>query len=206
MRFKESALAHKYLDGLKGIEIGGSAHNSFGLDTKNVDYTADMTTVFKDMEEKMCGEKMPVDIIAEGDDLPLEDNSVDFVISSHVIEHFFDPIKAIEEWLRVVKPGGYIFTICPKQDADPLETRPRTKLEELLKRHSGELKPEDVDMDTKHDKSVINGMPFNERGHWTVWACTDMLELCKYLNLNVVEYQTVDDKVQNGFTVVIQKI
>jgi hypothetical protein len=33
MKFMESKLAHQYLDGLKGIEIGGSAHNSFGLDT-----------------------------------------------------------------------------------------------------------------------------------------------------------------------------
>ena len=37
MKFRESAIAHKYLDGLKGIEIGGSAHNPFGLDTINVD-------------------------------------------------------------------------------------------------------------------------------------------------------------------------
>ena len=35
MKFKESALAHKYLDGLKGLEIGASAHNPFGLDTVN---------------------------------------------------------------------------------------------------------------------------------------------------------------------------
>ncbi len=46
MKFRESQLAHKYLDGLKGLEIGGSEHNSFGLDTLNVDYTDDMTTVF----------------------------------------------------------------------------------------------------------------------------------------------------------------
>ena len=35
--FPESKLAHKYLDNLIGIEIGGSAHNSFGLNTINVD-------------------------------------------------------------------------------------------------------------------------------------------------------------------------
>jgi len=43
MKFKESALAHKLLDGLAGLEIGGSAHNSFGLKTRNVDYTAELT-------------------------------------------------------------------------------------------------------------------------------------------------------------------
>ena len=205
MKFKESALAHNYLDGLEGIEIGGSAHNSFGLNTKNVDYTDNMEQVFKKMEVDLCGEAMPVDIVAEGDNLPLEDNSVDFVISSHVIEHFFDPIKALKEWYRVIKPGGYIFTICPKQDADPLETRPRTKLEELIKRHSGEMKREDVNMKTNHDKSVVNGMPFEDRGHWTIWAYEDMLELCEYLNFNVIDYQSTDDKVKNGFTIVIQK-
>lgn len=205
MKFKESALAHKYLDNLEGIEIGGSAHNPFGLNTKNVDYTDDMTTVFKDMEVKMCGEAMPVDIVAEGDDLPLEDESVDFVISSHVIEHFFDPIKAIEEWFRVIRKGGYIFIICPHQDADPLETRPRTKLDELLKRHSGEMKPEEVNMETKHDRSVINGMPFEDRGHWTVWAMDDAVELANHMGWKIVETQANDDKVGNGFTIILQK-
>jgi hypothetical protein len=37
MKFSESDIAHQYLDGLKGIEIGGAAHNPFGLDTINVD-------------------------------------------------------------------------------------------------------------------------------------------------------------------------
>ena len=68
-----------------------------------------MDTVFKDAEREMCGEAMPVDIVAFGDDLPFEDDSVDFVISSHVIEHFWCPIKAIKEWHRVTKKGGYIY-------------------------------------------------------------------------------------------------
>ena len=41
MKFKESALAHRLLDGLEGIEIGGSAHNPFGLKTRNVDYSGE---------------------------------------------------------------------------------------------------------------------------------------------------------------------
>ena len=36
-RFQESQLAHQLLDGLTGLEIGGAAHNAFGLDTMNVD-------------------------------------------------------------------------------------------------------------------------------------------------------------------------
>jgi SAM-dependent methyltransferase len=111
IRFPESRLAHKYLDGLSGIEIGGSAHNPFGLKTRNIDYTDSMETVFKREEQRLCGEAMPVDIIAGGDELPLPDESEDFVISSHVLEHFPDPIKALKEWLRVVRKGGYILVL-----------------------------------------------------------------------------------------------
>ena len=57
--FKEIYLDYqlKYLDNLIGIEIGGSAHNSFGLNTINVDRHKSMSTVFKLEEEKLCGKK-----------------------------------------------------------------------------------------------------------------------------------------------------
>lgn len=32
--FKESAIAHQFLDGLNGIEVGGNTQNSFGLETR----------------------------------------------------------------------------------------------------------------------------------------------------------------------------
>lgn len=187
MIVKQSQLAHKYLDGLKGIEIGGAAHNPFGLDTINIDYTDDMETIFKKSEEEFCGAKMPVDIVANGDNLPLEDESVDFVISSHVIEHFFDPIKAINEWLRIIKKGGYIFIICPHKERTFDRDREITRLEELIKRHKDDIIKEDLHQ------------------HWSVWDTRAFLELCEYLKLNVVDYQDVDDKVGNGFSIIIQK-
>lgn len=58
MKFKESELAHKYLDGLSGVEIGGSAYNPFGLNTLNVDYTKSMDALFKIIEKNMCGEAL----------------------------------------------------------------------------------------------------------------------------------------------------
>ena len=134
MKFRESALAHKLLDGLNGIEIGGSAHNSFGLNSRNVDFTKQMT-VFKEEEIRVCGEALPVDIAAPGDELPLEDNSVDFVINSHVIEHFSDPIKALKEWHRVVRPGGYIYVTAPHKERIFDKDRDRTTLAELIERH-----------------------------------------------------------------------
>jgi SAM-dependent methyltransferase len=192
MIFRESRLAHQYLDGLAGLEIGGAAHNPFGLETKNVDYVASLDTVYKKAEIEYCGEALKVDIVASGDELPVPDESQDFVVSAHVIEHFFDPIKAIKEWLRVIKPEGYIFIIAPHKERTFDRDRARTPLAELVARHEGKIVGS-KDYAHQYDE------------HCSVWITQDLLDLCRYLNLNVVAYQDVDDKSGNGFAVVVQK-
>jgi SAM-dependent methyltransferase len=189
-KFPPSKLANKYLKNLNGLEIGGSAHNPFYLKTKNVDLSADMNTLFKKEETDLCGEALKVDIEAPGDKLPVPDESQDFVVSSHVIEHFFDPIQTLQEWLRVVKPGGYVFVTAPHRDRTFDRDRSRTTLQELIGRHKGTIPQLSHDVHT----------------HFSVWTAEDFLELCKYLNLDVVEYQDPDDKVGNGFSVVIKKL
>jgi SAM-dependent methyltransferase len=47
-----------------------------------------------------------VDLVAEAEELPFQDNSVDHVESGAVFEHLHDPWKAIAEIKRVLKPGG----------------------------------------------------------------------------------------------------
>jgi len=212
LKFPESALAHKYLDGLEGLEIGGSAHNSFGLNTRNVDYTDSMDTFFKQAEEKLCGEKMPVDIVANGDELPVSDESVDFVISSHTIEHIFDPLKALKEWHRVIKPGGYIFTIVPIKEMVPEETRPTTTLQELLDRHSGKIQEHEITKRLVKNNNgilsqvIIEGILYDRKhGHWTVFDVDLFRKICSHLGYTIIEIQDIDDKVGNGFTIVIKK-
>lgn len=187
IKFPESALAHHYLDGMQGLEIGGSTHNPFGLNTKNVDYTAE-TNQYKKLEEKFVGQALPVDIVAPGDAIPLPDSSQDFVISAHVIEHFPDPIKALKEWYRLIRPGGYIFMIVPHKERTFDKGRERTKLQELIDCYEGRLERKP-----------------NPDDHYSVWITEDIVELVKYLGWNIVAVQDVDDKVGNGFTIVIQK-
>lgn len=187
--FRESALAHQLLDGLNGLEIGGAAHNPFGLKTLNVDYTDDLTTEYKQEEIKNCGNCMKVDVIALGDKLPFPDHAVDFVISSHVIEHFYDPVKTMKEWLRVVKPGGYVYVIAPHKERTSDKIRERTSLAEIIDRHDHPNPPE-------HD----------DHHHYSVWITEDFVAICKHYGWKVVAVQDTDDKVGNGFTVVVQKI
>ncbi len=187
--FPESKLAHKYLDGLSGLEIGGSIHNPFGLNTKNVDYTDSSNTVFKREEMDKRGSFLPVDIVAPGDNIPVPDASQDFVINSHVLEHFPDPIKALKEWYRVVKEGGYIFITVPHKERMFDRNRPRTTFEELNERH----------------KTGIYPKP--KSNHYSVWVTEDLLDLIENIKLDwkVIDFQDADDKVGNGFSIVIKK-
>lgn len=186
--FRESALAHTLLDGKRGIEIGAAAHNPFGLKTLNIDYTDDLNTKFKKDEIANCKRYAKVDWVASGDDLPFKDSQVDFVISSHVIEHFYDPVKTVEEWLRVVKPGGYVYIIVPHKDRTYDARRPRTPLAEIIERH-------------EHPNPPIPDL----HPHYSVWITQDFIDICDYYGWHIVAVQDVDDKVGNGFTIVLQK-
>ena len=188
MKFPESRLAHRLLDGLVGIEIGGSAHNPFNIPgCVNVDYTADPTTVFKQEELRLCGETLPVHIVAPAWDLPFDDASLDFVLSSHVIEHCWDVIGTIEEWFRVLKPGGLVFMVVPHKERTFDKDRERTTLEELVARHTAT--PPAIDL---HE-------------HYSVWVTQDWYALCRRMGWKIIYLLDVDDKVGNGFTVVLRK-
>lgn len=182
--FKESALAHQLLDGMKGLEVGGSRHNQWGLDIVNCDKWGEMDTIYKKEEIRLCGEALPVDIVAPGDAIPVPDKSFDFVISSHVIEHFFDPIKALKEWARIARK--YVFVVVPQPDACPSDKgKLITPLDTLFARHRGEIPDPNTDE------------------HHTRWTCGTFKEMCAALGLYVSHSLEVDDKVGNGFTVVI---
>lgn len=45
--------------------------------------------------------------------------SMDFVYSSHVLEHIKDYPAALKEWWRVVKPSGYLILYLPDEDEYP---------------------------------------------------------------------------------------
>jgi SAM-dependent methyltransferase len=40
----------------------------------------------------------------------------DFVYSSHTLEHMYNPMEALQNWWRVVKPGGYLILYIPHRD------------------------------------------------------------------------------------------
>lgn len=228
---RPSALATRYLENLHGIEIGASTQNSFGLKRAiNVDFSDEQGGLWQSAD---CAPAV-VNIVALGDDLPFKDGTLDYVLSSHVIEHFFDPVKALREWHRVIKPGGYIFIIAPHKDRTFDRSREVTPVAELMDRAAGKIRisdyarpdsvpdaragrtmseqqaerPVQLLVRDKHNFKLEKGWKYYETDdhhHWSVWRTADFVELVKHLNFRIVEIQDVDDKVGNGFTVVIQK-
>jgi ubiquinone/menaquinone biosynthesis C-methylase UbiE len=68
-----------------------------------------------------CRANHPAWNVVEGSatELPFEDDSVDVVISSHVLEHLTDDVAALRELARVVKPGGRIIVGVPGPASGP---------------------------------------------------------------------------------------
>lgn len=184
---EKSELVDKYLKNLRGIEIGASSYRDFKLNALNIDIQDNNSPSSPYYLEQMKhgGWVKRVDIISTGDDLPFKDNIWDFVLASHVLEHFYNPIKALKEWYRVTKPGGFICLIVPDKRRTFDRHRQNTTLDELIKRETTENNCTDC--------------------HHSVWILKDILELCNYLNFDVIEYQETDTKVHDGFTVVIRK-
>ncbi len=46
----------------------------------------------------------------------VDDNCFDFVHSSHCLEHMRNPSTALLNWIRILKPGGYMVCLVPDED------------------------------------------------------------------------------------------
>jgi SAM-dependent methyltransferase len=46
----------------------------------------------------------------------VDDESFDFLFSSHCLEHVRDPVEALGNWIRVIKPGGHLVIAVPDED------------------------------------------------------------------------------------------
>jgi SAM-dependent methyltransferase len=54
-----------------------------------------------------------VDLVCDIANLPIMDNAVDFILNLAVLEHVPDTEKVVEEFRRILKPGGTIYVFFP---------------------------------------------------------------------------------------------
>ena len=138
---------HQAFEGKTGIEFGGPssifmARGIFPvyplaarIDNCNFDYQ----TLWEQQIQAHGGFRFDTrrepgqQFVAEAVDLPfLPDGAYDFVLSSHMLEHSANPLKALREWLRLLKPGGTLFLVLPHREGTFDHRRPVTPLQHLM--------------------------------------------------------------------------
>jgi len=89
----------------------------------------------RDGQPFVCGSKiLGTQFLGEATDLAqFADDTFDFVLSCHSLEHSANPLRALEEWKRVVKSDGHIILVLPNKTAIFDHRRPTTKMSHLMK-------------------------------------------------------------------------
>jgi SAM-dependent methyltransferase len=203
------ALATRYCQG-KGIELGGASHNPFNLaDCLNVapcdgiDFLhpqdLDDYQQYSSAQERQAGDILPVDLIGDFQNIHAQDNTFDYLITSHVIEHVPNLFAAYIESARVLKNDGVFFCIFPKRTAAPTDRHRALKtLPQMI---------EDFDRGV----DMTNVEPDDWRGHYQVFSLQSMIRAINHLNREglcrwLIEcVEETDSKVGNGHTVVLRK-
>lgn len=208
-KFAPMPLATHYCVG-HGIELGAAAHNPFDLpdctfiapcDGKDYLYQKDMDDYrhYVAHNATMVSEEAPIHAIGDFQHIPKENNSIDYIVTSHVIEHAPNTIAAFVESSRVLKNGGIFFCIFPKRNAWVGDVvRPLTSLDDMI---------------TTFDRGItMADMPHETwRGHYQVFSLQSMIRCVNYMNQAglgswlIEAVEETDSKVGNGHTIVLRK-
>ena len=196
-------LARRYLSG-SGIEIGAMdkpLRVPPGVRVIHVD-RKDRATLVRDEGPLLAAleidvRRVPrVDVVDDAERLSgFADKSLDFVIANHVVEHLEDPIRALENMVRVLRPGGVVFLTLPDARRTFDACRARTTVEHVLqdhrkgpgisrRRHYEEWARE---LEGIGDHAVAARVAEYERDdarhHFHVWALEDFLALLRAIDL-----------------------
>jgi SAM-dependent methyltransferase len=215
------AAAERYLKG-NGIEIGAlnfplplpkSASVKY-VDRKTV---AELRARFPELDSKPLIE---ADVIDDGETLEtILDNTQDFVIACHVIEHCQNPIGAIKNWLRVLKAGGTAFIAVPDKRYTFDVDRPLTPIEHVIQdynngpewsreAHYVEWEQMWIEKCDGRNEAEVREMVANIRKgeddvHFHVWTQFEFIELLLYCRSTLCFPFEIDLIQMNGIESVV---
>lgn len=93
--------------------------------------------------------KVGSQFICDATDLSrLTSNSYDFLLSSNNLEHIANPLKAMMQWLRILRPGGYLLLVLPRKESNFDHRREITPFCHLLNDFDNQI--------TEHDLTHLN--------------------------------------------------
>lgn len=106
----------------------------------------------------------------------IESGTMDFVLSSHNIEHIANPIKSLVEWIRILKENGVLVLVVPHKEGTFDHLRPVTTLDHLIEDFENGTGEDDL----SHVDEVLKLHDY-ERDH----GSTDVFEFRKRSELNI---------------------
>jgi len=191
-----------YFKNKKGIRIGGALRGEFKNYLKNASKVINVDAV-----PFFFGKPTNADYLTDATDLYFaKDDEFDFLCSSHVLEHLANPIKALKEWMRVIKKEGIIYCGVPDKRFTFDHKRQRTTLCHLIDDYRRNIGSHDIthiydvlfNSDLKYD-SVNREQAFNRilqyymsgrsptsQPHHHVYTKEDLIALFKYVGLEII--------------------
>lgn len=167
----------------QGIECGpGSASNCYPLpldaDVKYLDRFENTEGCNQDYN----GEFPNIDYKTTIDEMQgIEDESLDFIVHCHVIEHSRNPLQALEKSYKKLKPGGTLIMAVPDKRFTFDKPRKLTKIKHMLDDYSDGIICE-RDLEHVHCcKKIWVGSEYK-----MIYDMTDE-EILKYLKQNVID-------------------
>jgi SAM-dependent methyltransferase len=82
---------------------------------------------------------------------PLASMSEDFIVCSHVLEHLANPLRAIDDFHRVLRPGGMLLILLPDRRRTFDKDRSPTDLEHIV----ADFEAGEVEVDDEHIMEFI---------------------------------------------------
>ena len=207
-------LARRYLKGV-GIEFG-ALHFPLSVPPGVTVKYADMKPVaeLQASNPDVTDIKTP-DIITDFESMVgIEDNSQDFVIANHVLEHVEDPLRALKSVDRVLRATGIAYLAVPDRRFTFDKDRQITSLEHLIKDHQD---GPDWSLAEHYDEwcRCVDGLAgdahaqkaalmFSQRSniHFHVWDYPAMLEVFSYVAKHAEFGLDVECSMLNGVEVV----
>ncbi|MSU48867.1 MAG: class I SAM-dependent methyltransferase [Opitutus sp.] len=119
----EEKIARWTRPGQIGAEIGAGDSPAPGLDP---------APIYVDCFKSFGTAPNRADFYGHACALPFHSHTLDYVIASHVLEHVANPVAALAEWYRVLKPGGIIYLVVPNRRAAWDHQRELTPVTHLL--------------------------------------------------------------------------
>ena len=105
------------------LEVGGGTGANlpfYGAGVEELVITEPEEPMARRLERKLAGYSLPARVLrAPAEELPLEDASFDFVVSTLVLCTVDDPARALAEIHRLLKPGGQLVFLEHVRSDDP---------------------------------------------------------------------------------------